>query len=93
MAPTRTLHLIDDLDGTGGPETLTFALNGVAYDNDFRGAHVRNAREEFATERSGGTAPTGRLRAAQDGRVGGSIRAGLIDLRFSDTSGDCEQFL
>jgi hypothetical protein len=40
--------LIDDIDGTEGDETVSFALDGVAYEIDLTAAHAAELRESLA---------------------------------------------
>ena len=46
---TRTLvEYVDDLDGSGGAKTVTFSLDGAAYEIDLNGRHAREFRKALA---------------------------------------------
>ncbi len=40
--------LIDDIDGSEGDETVTFALDGVSYEIDLSAAHAAELRESLS---------------------------------------------
>lgn len=65
--------LIDDIDGSEGDETVTFALDGVSYEIDLSAAHATELREAFAQWIGHGrkTAPkvVGRTTSARRGRT------------------------
>lgn len=48
MAQRVQVMLIDDVDGTDGAETVTFALDGVTYEIDVSEANAAALREAFA---------------------------------------------
>lgn len=48
MAQKVQVHLIDDIDGTDAAETVTFALDGIAYEIDLSEAHASELRDAFA---------------------------------------------
>ena len=79
MAQKVQVLLVDDLDGGEAAETLTFALDGVAYEIDLSKDHAQRLRESMSTYvgsarrvngRAGGTRTRGR--AASVPRSGGS---------------------
>ncbi|PFG44391.1 Lsr2 protein [Isoptericola jiangsuensis] len=49
MVQKTKVVLIDDIDGTEGDETVTFALDGVTYEIDLTAKHAAELRESFAT--------------------------------------------
>lgn len=64
MAQRVQVMLIDDVDGTDGAETVTFALDGVTYEIDLSEANAAALREAFASwvghgRRVSGRASTG----------------------------------
>ncbi|NOV97249.1 Lsr2 dimerization domain-containing protein [Isoptericola halotolerans] len=48
MVQKTQVVLIDDIDGSDGDETVTFALDGVSYEIDLSAAHAAELRESFA---------------------------------------------
>lgn len=79
MAQKVQVVLIDDLDGGGADETVSFSLDGVSYEIDLSTAHATELRDAFATwvghaRRVGGRARTGR-RAAGSRAAGGESAA------------------
>jgi hypothetical protein len=65
--------LIDDIDGAEGDETVSFALDGVAYEIDLTTAHAAELRESLATwighGRKSGVRVAPRGTAARRGRT------------------------
>jgi hypothetical protein len=65
MAQKVQVVLVDDLDGSGADETVSFSLDGVSYEIDLTTAHAAELRDAFATwvghaRRVGGRARVGR---------------------------------
>lgn len=48
MVQKTQVVLIDDIDGTEGDETVTFALDGVSYEIDLSAAHAAELRDSLA---------------------------------------------
>jgi hypothetical protein len=48
MAQRVQVLLIDDLDGTEGAETVSFALDGVSYEIDLSEKNAAKLRDDFA---------------------------------------------
>lgn len=77
MAQKTTVHLVDDLDGTEAEETVSFALDGTAYEIDLSGDHAAELRDALAPyvgaarKATGGGGGGGGRRAAGR-RAGGS---------------------
>jgi hypothetical protein len=64
--------LVDDLDGGEADETVTFALDGKAYEIDLTAANAKKLRESLAeyvkaARRTGGRAVGRKARAAASG--------------------------
>lgn len=65
MAQKVTVQLVDDLDGGPAEETVSFSLDGVAYEIDLSSANSAALRDAFAryvgnARRVGGRAAGGR---------------------------------
>src|SRR5262245_34873207 len=64
MAQETIVRLLDDIDGRPADETVTFALDGVAYEIDLRTKNADKLRKVFAPYvekgRKGGTRRVGR---------------------------------
>lgn len=60
MAKQILTRLLDDLDGTEADETLTFALDGIAYEIDLTGSHALELRKYLERYIDAGTR-TGRV--------------------------------
>ena len=76
MAQKVTVLLVDDLDGGQADETVSFSLDGVAYEIDLSTANATAFRDAFANyvghaRRVGGRAArsTGRKRSGGDNRT------------------------
>jgi hypothetical protein len=72
MAQKTVVLLQDDLDGGTADETVSFALDGVAYEIDLSAKNAGKLRDALATyvsaaRRTGGRATRGRGRAAARG--------------------------
>ena len=66
--------LEDDLDGSKGSETISFALDGVEYAIDLNEAHANELREALirftrAARKTGGRARTSRPGASSAGEI------------------------
>ncbi|HVQ17904.1 MAG TPA: Lsr2 family protein [Actinomycetes bacterium] len=48
MARKVQVFLVDDIDGAAADETVTFALDGVAYEIDLSAANANRLRNSFA---------------------------------------------
>lgn len=48
MAQKVTVQLVDDIDGGVADETVSFGLDGVAYEIDLSGEHASQLRESLA---------------------------------------------
>lgn len=73
MARKTYVELVDDLDGGQAAETVSFAVDGVAYEIDLSEDNAQKFREELVTwvskaRRVGGR----RSRGTSSGRSGGS---------------------
>ncbi|WP_377269959.1 Lsr2 family protein [Peterkaempfera sp. SMS 1(5)a] len=65
MAQKVQVLLVDDLDGGEADETVTFALDGVAYEIDLKSANADKLREVLAPFVDKGRKQSGRLTAAR----------------------------
>src|SRR6185436_20459380 len=76
MAKETITRLVDDLDGGTAHETVTFGLDGVAYEIDLSSKNARKLRSELAGYIDKGTRMSGRRMAARaaGGRGGGGSR-------------------
>ncbi len=73
MAQRVEITLVDDIDGGKASETVTFSLDGVAYEIDLSDKNARKIRDDFANwtghaRRSGGSR-TARKRATATKRT------------------------
>lgn len=82
MAQKVQVVLVDDLDGGPADETVTFSLDGVAYEIDLSTENAAKLREAMATwvglsRRVGGRAKPGRRvsGAPRRGSASGDVRA------------------
>ena len=48
MAQRTTIHLVDDLDESEAAETVSFALDGTAYEIDLNDEHAAELRVTVA---------------------------------------------
>jgi hypothetical protein len=60
--------LVDDLDGGEANETVTFALDGVAYEIDLKSKNADRLREALAPFVDKGRKQSGRLSSSRGGR-------------------------
>jgi hypothetical protein len=84
MAQRVQVLLIDDIDGSEGAETITFALDGVSYEIDLSAKNAGKLRDAFAVwvgsarkvGRGGSsTAARGSRRASRSGNDTAAVRA------------------
>jgi Lsr2 len=86
MAQQVKVLLIDDLDGGDAEETVTFALDGTAYEIDLSGKNAEKLRNDLApyvsvarkagrTSARSGAAPAPRRRRTSDAQRNAEIRA------------------
>ena len=82
MAQKVQVVLVDDLDGGTADETVSFSLDGVAYEIDLTTENAAKLRDQFAVyvgsaRRVGGRAARGRSRGGRSGSGdGGGGRSG-----------------
>ena len=77
MAQKIQVLLVDDLDGGTASETVTFSLDGTAYEIDLSAENANRLREALATyvghaRRAGRTAPRAPSGASRPARGGGT---------------------
>ncbi len=77
MAQRVQVMLIDDVDGTDGAETVTFALDGVTYEIDLSEKNAGELRESLAPwvghgRRVSGRSTTGTRATARKSTAGAS---------------------
>jgi len=66
----QRVQLIDDVDGTEGGETVTFALDGVTYEIDLSEKNATKLRDAFSAWVGHGRRVSGRLTTAGRGSGG-----------------------
>lgn len=90
MAQRVQVMLIDDVDGTEGAETVTFALDGVTYEIDLSEKNATALRDAFAPWVGHGrrVSGSGSGRSAGSGRSGASGRGGAARKQASSSSSD-----
>ncbi len=81
MAQKVQVILIDDVDGGSADETVTFSLDGVAYEIDLTAENAAKLRDDLSTwvghaRRVGGRRSTGR-RSGSRGSGGGGESAAI----------------
>jgi hypothetical protein len=81
MAQVTVVQLVDDIDGThignGEGETVTFSLDGAAYEIDVTNEHAKQLRDAIALYVANGRRVGGaRGRAASSGNVPAQRRSG-----------------
>lgn len=84
MATITKVTRVDDIDGSGAAESVSFALEGVEYEIDLNEAHAQELRDALATyvahgRRSG--ARRGRAPRASRGRQGAVDRDQISVMR------------
>jgi len=79
MATVTMVSMVDDIDGSAGAESVSFALEGVAYEIDLSAANAQKLRDALATYIAHGRKVGGRRgRVARPAR-GRSATAGDRD--------------
>ncbi|MFJ4678954.1 MULTISPECIES: Lsr2 family protein [Kitasatospora] len=76
MAQRVQVILEDDLDGGSADETVTFALDGVAYEIDLKSDNAEKLRDLLAPYVEKGRKQSGRLTAPRRGGSGGGRSGG-----------------
>jgi Lsr2 len=78
MAQKVQVLLVDDVDGGTAEETVTFSLDGVAYEIDLTAENARELRESFSRwvghARKTGSGSRGGGRQQRGGSAGGGSR-------------------
>jgi hypothetical protein len=87
MAQKVQVLLVDDIDGGTAQETVTFSLDGVAYEIDLTAEHAAELRESFSrwvghARKTGSGSRSGGGRQSRGGGGGGQSR------RSGSSSGD-----
>ncbi|MEV8093746.1 Lsr2 family protein [Kitasatospora sp. NPDC085879] len=85
MAQRVQVILEDDLDGGSADETVMFALDGVAYEIDLKGANADKLRDLLAPYVEKGRKQSGRIAGARRS-TGGSRAAGRTATAGPDTA-------
>jgi hypothetical protein len=86
VAQKVQVTLVDDLDGSSADETLTFGLDGVAYEIDLSRSNAKKFRDSLnpyvgAARRSGRAARAGRPRGRTGRRPAAGSQAPTSDIR------------
>lgn len=88
MAQKVQVILVDDVDGGDAEETVSFALDGVAYEIDLNAENAASLRNAFApwvghARRVGGRSSSGRRssRGSGSGRSGSGSGGNNADIR------------
>ncbi len=68
MATVTMVSMVDDIDGSAGAESVSFALEGVAYEIDLSAANAQKLRDALATYVAHGRKVGGRRTRAVRGR-------------------------
>lgn len=92
MAQKVTVQLVDDLDGGPADETVSFSLDGVAYEIDLSAANAGALRDTFApyvgnARRGGGRAAAGRGSGRSGARRSGGDNRTAEIRRWARTNG------
>ena len=87
MAQRVNVVLVDDLDGSEGAETVSFAVDGVSYEIDLNESNAARLRDDFAVWTAHATRVGGRKRTASASSSSGkedldAIRAWARDNGF-----------
>jgi hypothetical protein len=64
MARRTITMLVDDLDGSEGAETVSFAVDGVSYEIDLNDSNAARLRDDFAVWTAHATRVGGRTRTS-----------------------------
>jgi hypothetical protein len=75
MATVTLVSMVDDIDGSEGAETVSFALEGVAYEIDLGDANAQKLRDALATYIAHGRRVGGRRTRGGRGRGRSSASA------------------
>jgi nucleoid-associated protein Lsr2 len=70
MAQKVTIELVDDLDGSTAAETVTFALDGAAYEIDLNKSNAAKLRKALSPFASSARAIRGRQGVVKGKRTG-----------------------
>lgn len=76
MATVTMVSMVDDIDGSAGAESISFSLDGTAYEIDLSGANAQKLRDALATYIAHGrkvSARRGRAPRVVRGRSGASV--------------------
>lgn len=69
MATVTMVSMVDDIDGSTGAESVSFSLEGIAYEIDLSSANAQKLRDALATYIAHGRKVGGRrTRATRSGR-------------------------
>ena len=74
MAQKTQVILLDDLDGGSADETVTFSLDGAAYEIDLNSRNAAALRESLAQYVANGRRVTGRSSGGRGRKRGGGNR-------------------
>ena len=82
MAQRTTVVITDDLDGTEGADTVTFAFEGIEYQVDLSESNVKKLKKALdpyisAARKTGGRRSSGRRSSASSGRSASSDTAAI----------------
>ncbi|MDR0433285.1 MAG: Lsr2 family protein [Bifidobacteriaceae bacterium] len=78
MAQRVQVLLVDDIDGRTADETVTFALDGVAYEIDLTNENAMRLREALNRWIGGARRVSGRARRGQGRRPSGNSQTARI---------------
>ncbi|MDR1295391.1 MAG: Lsr2 family protein [Bifidobacteriaceae bacterium] len=78
MAQRVQVLLVDDIDGRTADETVTFALDGVAYEIDLTNENAHHLRESLNRWIGGARKVSGRARRGQGRRSSGTGQTAVI---------------
>jgi len=70
MAQRTEVHLVDDLDGSEASETVTFAIDGAAYEIDLSSAHASELHKALQPYVLAARKVSGTRRASKGSRTG-----------------------
>lgn len=74
MAQKVQVTLVDDIDGSAAVETVSFSLDGVAYEIDLNAKNAAKLRDAFATYVGTGRRVGGRSTGGTRRRTGGAAK-------------------
>lgn len=81
MAKVTMVSTLDDIDGSANAETISFALDGVAYEIDLSASHAAKLRDALATYIAHGRRVGGRKVRASRGRASSADRDQITAIR------------